>query len=157
MAIRKFTLSLTGLPDLAIERIRRVQPTPQGFTGNTERSINGVLLATAGVTQTLNLTIDAAMNQSDFALFADYLFEQERNGNRGNILVNNQYTPVNSRWSTINSRQQIGAAQALHGSIAQYFVRHPALIVVSGDFWDVAGENNEGQWKNTIFEIEEII
>ena len=157
MATRKITLTLAGQDNLVIERIRTVLPTPGGFTSISRRSINQVAIATAGSTQTLNLTIDCVLTQAEFALFEEYLFEQDRNGQRGNIVARNEYTPVNTRWSTINSRSQVGSAQTTHGSITQYFVQHPCLIVVSSDFWQIAGENNQGQWRDVTFEIEEVI
>lgn len=157
MATRQFTLSVTGLSSLILKRIRQVLPTPSGYTELQTRSINGVAISSAGSTQVLNLTIDTVMTQAEFSLFEEYLFEQERDGNRGNITVTNEYTPVNTRWSTINSRSQVGSAQTTHGSITQYFVSYPALIIVASDFWEVAGENNLGQWKNVTFDIEELI
>lgn len=158
MATRQFTLSLTGLSDLVVSRVRQVVPAFTGQTAAEERSINGVVMSTSGSTQALNLTIDAAMTQAEFALFEEYLFEQERNDNRGNIIAKNEYTRVNARWSTINSRTQVaGSAQTTHGNITQYFVQHPALIIVASDFWEVAGENSQGQWRDVVFEIQELI
>lgn len=154
---RKFTLILTGLSNLEINRIERVIPKADGFTQLQQRSTNQVAISANGTTQTLNLAIDAVMTQADLALFDEYLFEQERNGKRGLIQLRNEYTPINTRWSTINSRTQFGSAQTTHGAITQYFVQYPILLIVPSDYWEVAGEDSSGQWRNVQFEAEEII
>lgn len=153
----KFTLKLASvLDDLVLSRVNNVVPDADGFTQSGTRSINGTAQATYRTSQWLNLVIDATLNQSEFALFEEYLYEQENNDNRGNIVLRNEYFPVNTRWSTINSRSQVGSAQTLHGSVTQYFVEYPILLTVPLDYWEVAGQSSRGQWKLVKFTATEI-
>ena len=153
----KLSLSGGGLDELTISRIQSLIPNQIGQTTVPRRSINGIAQANFRASKPLGFAVDALMTQAEFALFEEYLYEQELDSNRGNLLLSNEYTPVNDRWSQLYERVQIGSAQTTHGTIDQYFVRYPVLLIVPSDYWEVAGTNNRGQWKLVKFETEELI
>jgi hypothetical protein len=158
MPTPKFTLLLTGLPDLVLDKSagQLFLPSQLGLTNNTGRNtLNYPTISTAG-NQPYGFTFDAALNVFQFAVFQQYLFEQEQGTDKGNIILRNEYFGVNADWATLYNRTVHGSAMTV-GTLTQRYIQYPVLILPPEDWFEPLASNSQGLWFSVRFTAEELL
>lgn len=158
MPTPKFTLLLTGLPELILNTSsgQLFLPAQLGLTTGTGRNVqNYPSISTAG-NQPYSFTFDVALNKVQFAIFQQYLFNQDQGTDKGNIILRNEYFGINSNWATLYNRSVVGAAMTV-GTFTQRYIQYPVLLLPPEDWFEPLAQNSQGLWWSVRFTAEELL
>jgi hypothetical protein len=153
----KFTLILSGQTDIVLQHSagRLFAPAQLGFTDSTGTNLQGISLVGATTIQPLDLVFDAALNEAEFARFQQFAYQQEKGGQKGDIVLRNEWYRVNANWASANNRSTVGSAVTV-GGISQSYIQYPVLLLLPEDWFEPLGTNSGGQWWSVKFTAKEL-
>jgi hypothetical protein len=141
MAQAQFTLTgITGLSNLVFFRVppgarRLFTSSAQGNVEVTEFSSLGYPIAVSTGVKPFRIGLQTVITSSELALFRQYQYEQDSNGERGNLRIRNEAFRINEDQLALGNRTQVGSALAKDG-INTYFYESYVLMLVPGDYYE---------------------
>lgn len=153
----KFTLILSGQSNIILDKTpgQLFAPAQQGFTEESGTNIQGISITTSAAIQPLDLEFDVALNNAQFATFQQFVYQQEKGSQKGDIILRNEWYRVNANWAAVNNRSTVGSPITVAG-LSQSYIQYPILLILPTDWYEPLGRSSLGQWWGVKFTAKEL-